>query len=390
MNDKIAPKLSKRKQLFQLIGIFIKIGAINFGGPMATIAIMEQEFVRKRKWLSQEHFLDLMAATNLVPGPNACEMAAHIGFTRAKWVGLVLAEMFFILPAAVLSTILAIIYVKFGALPQVASLFYSINPIIVSLIIMAIWRLGKPTLNNFVQGIIFTLALLGTLAFHLNEVLVIFGGGVLAILLQFLPAESKKIYLLSLFFPIFPQGISLHTLTQNAQDNLAKIFLFFLKTGSLIFGSGMVLFAFIQTDIVDRYGWLTQKQLIDAIAVGQMTPGPVMSSAAFIGYLLAGWKGALVSTLGIFLPSFFIVAAIGPFIPRMRESKVLQAFLRGVNAAVLALMISICLTIFKNAITDVWTFLIMAVAFILLLRFKLDSIWLILAGVLLGLLRLLI
>ncbi len=380
------PTPPPKNRLLQLVGIFLKIGTINFGGPMALIAIMEEEFVRKRKWLTQEHFLDLVAATNLVPGPNACEMAAHIGYVRAGYAGLVVAEFSFLLPAVVLSSLLAVVYVQYGTLPQVDALFYGINPVILALILMATYRLGKNTLTNKVQVLIFSLAILASL-FDVNEVIIIFGAGFLAMLINQFPQIFNKGTHLLFFLPLFSSSASLKMASVASDNVLLKLFLFFLKTGSLIFGSGMVLFAFIQEDIVERFGWLTQQQLIDAIAVGQMTPGPVTSTSAFIGYLIAGWTGAIVSTLGIFLPSFIIVAAIGPLIPKMRTSKPLQAFLRGVNAAVIALMLTICLTIAQNAIVDIWTFLVMAAGILILFFLKWDSIWLVLGGAIIGLAR---
>lgn len=383
------PAQKKSALLWQLAGIFLKIGAITFGGPMALIAVMEQEFVRKRQWLTQDHFMDLVAATSLVPGPNACEMAGLIGFQRAKWSGLVVAELAFLIPSVVISSLLAVLYVRFGSLPQVSAIFYGINPVIVALILFATWRLGKHTLVSYVPVLIFGLALLA-LIMGTNEVLIIFGAGFLGMLLTGLPKlKGGTLGSISLM-PFLHLGLS-GRLTSAISDNvLFKLFLLFLKTGSLIFGSGLVLFAFIQSDIVDSLGWLTQQQLIDAIAVGQMTPGPVSSSAAFIGYLIAGWPGMVVATTGIFLPSFIIVSIIGPIIPKMRESLWLQVFLKGVNAAVLALMLSVGLTIAKSAIMDPWTLLILIASGLLLLLLKVDSFWLVLGGAVIGLLRFLL
>jgi len=333
--------------------------------------------------------MDLVAATSLVPGPNACEMAGLIGFQRAKWSGLVVAELAFLIPSVVISSLLAVLYVRFGSLPQVSAIFYGINPVIVALILFATWRLGKHTLVSYVPVLIFGLALLA-LIMGTNEVLIIFGAGFLGMLLTGLPKlKGGTLGSISLM-PFLHLGLS-GRLTSAISDNvLFKLFLLFLKTGSLIFGSGLVLFAFIQSDIVDSLGWLTQQQLIDAIAVGQMTPGPVSSSAAFIGYLIAGWPGMVVATTGIFLPSFIIVSIIGPIIPKMRESLWLQVFLKGVNAAVLALMLSVGLTIAKSAIMDPWTLLILIASGLLLLLLKVDSFWLVLGGAVIGLLRFLL
>jgi chromate transporter len=289
----------------------------------------------------------------------------------------------------VISSLMAILYVRFGSLPQVSAIFYGINPVIVALILFATWRLGKRTLVSYVPVVIFGMALLAVIL-GVSEVLIIFGAGFLGMLLNGLPKLKDGRFGLISIIPILHLG-SLSPLTSASSDNiLLKLFLLFLKTGSLIFGSGLVLFAFIQSDIVGRLGWLTQQQLIDAIAVGQMTPGPVSSSAAFIGYLIAGWPGMLVASIGIFLPSFIIVSIIGPIIPKMRESLCLQAFLKGVTAAVLALMLAVGLTIAKSAIVDPWTLLILIASGVLLLWLKVDSFWLVLGGAVIGLLRFLL
>ncbi len=377
------------KRLLQLAGIFFKIGAINFGGSMALVAIMEQEFVQKRKWLSQEHFLDFVAATNMVPGPNACELSAFIGHNRAGYAGLVVAEFCFFLPAVISSTILAAIYKSFGTLPQLGALFYGINPIILALILMATFSLGKSTLKNWSQLMIFAFALTASF-FNIDEVIIIFGAGFLATAIRHAPEFFSKGNHVLILFPLLSNFSLIKAQTADFDKILLKLFLFFLRTGALLFGSGMVLFAFIQEDIVDRLGWLTQQQLIDAIAVGQMTPGPVTSTSAFIGYQIAGYPGAILSALGNFLPSFFIAAVIIPLIPKMRTSKPLQTFLRGVNAAVIALMLGVALTIGKNAIVDIWTLLVALGAGLILIFLKWDSVWLVLGGGLIGLIHYLI
>ena len=380
-----SPPPNRARLVLQLIGLFLKIGAINFGGPMALIAIMEREFVQRRKWVSKEHFLDMVAATNMVPGPNACELAGLIGYERAGHLGLIAAEFSFFLPAVLLSSLLGVVYVRYGSLPQVDGLFYGINPVILALILFAIYRLGKNTLRSTTQLAIFALALL-TVILNLNQVLIIFGAGFLAMLIATYPWKLKSGSVL-LFLPLLSNNLSLKPAADLAENILLRLFLFFFKTGALIFGSGMVLFAYIQEDIVERFGWLTQKQLIDAIAVGQMTPGPVTSSSAFIGYLIAGWPGAGLAALGNFLPSFFIVMLIGPIIPRMRAYKPLQAFLRGINAAVIALMLSISWTVAQNAVSDPWTLLLTVASLLVLLLLKWDSLWLVLGGALIGLLH---
>ena len=375
--------------LLQLAGIFLKIGAITFGGPMALIAVMEQEFVQKRKWLTHEHFMEYVAATNLVPGPNACEMAGLVGFHRARYAGLVVAELAFLLPSLVPSLIMAIIYMRYGSLPQVSSIFYGINPVIVALILVAIWRLGKNTLISYTPVLIFGLSLLAVIL-SVNQTLIIFAAGFLGMMISGLPKLSGKQAGLLAFIPLVNFGSLFKDVSTDLGNTLLRLFLLFLKTGSLIFGTGLVLFAFIQEDIVEKLGWLSQQQLIDAIAVGQMTPGPVSSSAAFIGYVVAGWPGALLSSIGIFLPSFFITAIIAPIIPKLTRSSLLKAFLKGVNAAVLALMLSVALTIAKSSVVDIWTLLVLAAGLLCLILWKVDSFWLVLGGAAIGLVHFLL
>jgi chromate transporter len=374
------------KELLTITGLFLKLGAISFGGPAAHVALMEQEVVRKRGWLDREHFLDLLAATNLIPGPNATEMAIHIGYVRAGWQGLIAAGVAFILPAFLISLALSWIYVRFGTLPAGQALFYGINPVIMAIILVATYRMGKTALKGKTQILLGGLALAAAL-FGVNEVLILLVAGILGMLINAPPAWMQKKPPMAIIFPwatVFP---AIAGGQSWLDDRLVLLGLFFLKVGSLLFGSGMVLFAFIQRDVVDRYGWLSQQQLIDAIAVGQMTPGPVLSSATFIGFLVSGWAGAVVATIAVFLPSFIIVVLIGPIIPRLRKSPTAQAFLKGVNAAVVALILAVSLTLFRSAIVDGWTVIILVVGLVALLRLSVDSFWLVLGGAAIGLIR---
>ena len=372
-----------RHRLLEVIGLFLKLGAISFGGPAAHIALMEQEVVRKRNWLSREHFLDLLAATNLVPGPNATEMAVHIGFVHAGWPGLIAGGMAFIFPAFLISLALADIYVRFGTLPQGAALFYGINPAVIAVILTATYRLGRTALKDK-RAIALSAACLAAALLGVNEVIVLLAAGVAGILLYAPLRKSLPAWLIVVWGPL---TVSLPQATAWLDDRLLRLALFFLKVGALIFGSGMVLFAFIQRDMVTGYGWLTQQQLLDAIAVGQMTPGPVLSSATFIGFLVAGWPGAVVSTLAVFAPSFVIITLIGPWIPRLRQSPVIHAFLRGVNAGVVALILAVSVALFRSAIVDVWTVLILVVGLVTLLRFRVDTLWLVAGGAAAGLIH---
>jgi len=373
-----------RRRVLAVAGLFFKLGAISFGGPAAHIALMEQETVRKRGWLSREHFLDLLAATNLVPGPNATEMAIHIGFLQAGWPGLIAGGVAFIVPAFLISLAFAVLYVRLGSLPQVAALFYGINPAVMAIILAATYRLGRTALRDK-RTLSIGLVGLGAALAGVNEVVVLLAAGLAGILLYTQPWKSRWWPTAALV--VWSPLTALPGLSAVAwlDDRLLRLALFFLKVGALLFGSGMVLFAFIQRDVVSGFGWLTPQQLLDAIAVGQMTPGPVLSSATFIGYLVAGLPGAVVSTVAVFLPSFIIVALIGPWIPRLRQSPVAQAFLRGVNAAVVALILAVSVTLFRSAIVDVWTVLILLAGLLALLRFKMDTFWLVFGGATAGL-----
>jgi len=370
-----------RHRLLEIIGLFLKLGTISFGGPAAHIALMEQEAVRKRNWLSREHFLDLLAATNLVPGPNATEMAIHIGYIHAGWPGLIAGGVAFIVPTFLISLALAIVYVHFGMLPQGAALFYGINPAVVAIILTATYRLGRTALKEK-RAIALSVACLAAALMGINEVIVLLAAGVAGVLLYAPIRKSLPAWLIVAWGPL---TVSLPQAAAWLDDRLVRLALFFLKVGTLIFGSGMVLFVFIQRDMVTGYGWLTQQQLLDAIAVGQMTPGPVLSSATFIGYLVAGWPGAVVSTLAVFAPSFVIIALIGPWIPRLRQSPVIQAFLRGVNAGVVALILAVSVALFRSAIVDMWTVMILIVGLAALLRFRVDTLWLVAGGAAVGL-----
>lgn len=373
-----------RQRLLEVIALFLKLGTISFGGPAAHIALMEQETVHKRRWLSREHFLDLLAATNLVPGPNATEMAVHIGFLRAGWPGLFAAGLAFILPAFLISLGLAVVYVRYQALPQGDAVMYGISPVVAAVVITATYRLGRTAIRDW-RSAALAAAILVAAELHLaNEVLLLAAAGLVGSAIY---ARPRLPWLACLALSLVPFSAAELQVQAWLGGKALPLLLYFLKVGSLIFSSGMVLFAFIQRDVVSGYGWLTQRQLLDAIAVGQMTPGPVLSSATFIGYLVGGGAGAVAATVGVFAPSFLIIALIGPWIPRLRRSPVAQAFLRGVNAAVLALIIAIAFVLLRAALTDALAALILAAALVALLRFRADAIWLVASGAIIGLAR---
>ena len=348
--------------LKQLALLFLKLGTISFGGPAAHIAMMEDEVVRKKKWLSSETFLDLLGATNLIPGPNSTELAIHIGHKQAGWKGLLVAGICFILPAVIIVWIIAWAYVRFGSLPEIQSLLYGVKPVMIAIVAHALYRLGRTALKTKML-MVFCLAALVTNAFGMNELLVLFGTGFLAMLWR----QIKEGRMLSLnFLSALPFVIN------DASSRLSELFLIFLKIGSVLFGSGYVLLAFLQTDFVDHRQWLTSSQLIDAVTVGQFTPGPVFTAATFVGYLIAGHGGALLATIGIFLPAFFFVAISHPLIPRLRTSRLASSFLDGVNVASLALMAVVTVKLGKEALPDVPAIFMMLLSFFLLWRFRLN------------------
>jgi len=373
--------------LLELAGLFLKLGVTSFGGPAAHIAMMEQEVVRRRGWLLHEEFLDLLGATNLIPGPNSTEMAIHVGHRRAGWMGLMVAGLCFILPAALIVTVIAWAYVKFGKLPQAEGVLYGIKPVMVGVVIQALWGLGRAAIKTWPLAVVGLVA--GALNFAgANELIILFGiGGLVAVRTGVRLRENGTASCLSVFLTGLPNvpwlsaaGVS----GTAASFGLGALFLFFLKVGSVLFGSGYVLLAFLRADLVERWHWLTESQLLDAIAVGQMTPGPVFTTATFIGYVLGGPMAALVATVGIFLPAFFFVAVSRPLIPRLRASKVAGAFLDGVNVASLALMAVVTIHLAKAALTDWLTFLLAVSASFLLLRYRVNSAWLVLGGAVVG------
>jgi len=368
--------VNRNNELKVLARVFATLGVTAFGGPAAHIAMMQQEVVAKRKWMSEEHFLDLMGATNLIPGPNSTEMAMHIGQDRAGWRGLIVAGVCFIFPAVMITLFFAWLYKEYGQLPEVQPFIYGIKPAIISIILIAILPLAKKSLKNIQLGIIgatvLVLALVGV-----NEILLLFGAGLLAMALSWF-SNRKTI---NSFLPLGILQVSDVNLFSAANVSL---FLTFLKIGSILYGSGYVLFAFLDAELVEK-GLLTRQQLIDAIAVGQFTPGPVFSSVAFIGYQINGWQGAAVSTVGIFLPSFILVALLNPIVKMMRNSSLFSRFLDAVNIASVAIIISVCYVMAKESISDWRAVLIAVLCLILSFSFKkINSVWIVLLGSFLG------
>lgn len=369
-------------ELKEVIALFLRLGFTAFGGPAAHVSIMHDEVVKRRKWVSDQQFLDLLGATNLIPGPNSTEMAIHLGFLRAGWPGLIAGGFCFISPAVGIVLLLAWAYVKFGSLPQAGWLMYGVKPVVIAIIIQALWNLGHKALKDFPTGLA-AVAVLVLYFIGLNEVALLFAGGLAIMLVENFRRLRGR---LAGFFLLSAGGAAVIAGAVATPFSLPLLFLIFLKIGSVLYGSGYVLLAFLRADLVVRYGWLTDAQLLDAIAIGQVTPGPLFTTATFIGYELGGVPGALLATLGIFLPSFIFVAITNPFIPRMRSSPWLGALLDGVNAAALGLMAAVTWQIGLASLVDPLTIFIAVVALVLLLRFKINSTWLIAGGALVGVL----
>lgn len=339
--------------------VFLKLGLLGFGGPAAHISMMRSELVERRGWLSEKEFLDLLGATNLIPGPNSTELAIFIGHKLAGWRGLLISGICFILPAFLIVLTLAVLYQQYGSLPDTRAIFDGMRPVVVGVVLIALWKLGQTVHKT---GLV-SLVLLGLSAlliyFGANELVVIFGGG----------------FFLGLFKSKFMTKLSLS----------AELFLFFFKVGSVLFGSGYVLLGYLQKDLVEKSRILSESQLLDAITIGQVTPGPVFTTATFIGYVIDGTSGALVSTLGIFLPSFIFVAIVTPFLVRMRSSEFFSHFLDGVNAASLGLMLVVLLQLAKVSFLGSVTCLLGAGTIVILSLYqKLNSAYLIILGGIIG------
>ncbi|WP_306600904.1 chromate efflux transporter [Geothrix sp. 21YS21S-2] len=360
--------------LLEVAGFFLRLGFTAFGGPAAHIALMEQEAVGRREWLTRADFLDLLGAANLIPGPSSTQLAMSLGYRRAGWAGLALGGVCFILPASLLTLALAWGYVRFGRLPQAQGLLYGIKPVVLAIVFQALWNLGRTAFRTRLLAVLGGLALAAAFL-GLHPLVVLLGAGLAAAVRVMKPGTAIA------WLPMAAGGAL-------PAVGLGSLFLFFLKLGSVLFGSGYVLLAFLKADLVDRYRWLTQAQLLDAVAVGQVTPGPVFTTATFIGYVLRGWPGALAATVGIFLPSFFFVAALGLLVPRLRKSAGMAAFLDGINVGALALMASVTWALSRAAVVDPWTAALGAASGFLLIRFKVNPTWLVLGGGGVGLLLL--
>ncbi len=395
-------------RLGELASLFVKLGTISFGGPAAHVALIQDEVVRKRKWLTQQQFLDMLGAANLIPGPTSTEIAINIGFFRAGWAGLCVAGASFILPAALITGAFAWAYVRFGSLPQAGSVLAGIKSAVIAVIAIAIWRLGKSAVRD--AG----LAALGVLAFAaffigLNPIAILFGGGLIGMLVR--RAGSLRAAAATLVSNVFPlrvltsstwknlriaplrstsliAAVSFAAGTTAARPTVGKIALFFLKVGAVLYGGGYVLLAFLEQGLVQQHAWLTRQQLLDAVAIGQFTPGPVLSTATFIGYILGGAPGAAVATIGIFLPSFFYIALLAPVLFRLRKSPWIAAFLDSVNVCAVALMAGVTFQLGSDALRGWMSWVVALASLAILLRWKVSPAWVVLGGGIVGLLAL--
>jgi len=366
----------KPVSLAEIALLFLKLGTIAFGGPAAHIAMMEDEFVRRRRWLSRQEFLDRLGAANLIPGPSSTELAIHIGFNKRGWPGLLVAGCCFIVPAGVLVALIAAAYVRYGSLPKVEHILYAVKPVVIAVVAQAFWNLGRSAVKSAWLAAIGVVCVVAYFL-HARELVLLAAAGIAAATPLLIRTRAKAAMLL-----LAPMAAAASP--EVIPFRLLRLFLTFLKISSVLFGSGYVLLAFLRSDFVEHLHWLTEKQLLDAVAVGQVTPGPVFTTATFIGYIVGGTRGAVVATVAVFLPAFILVAASGPLIPRIRRSAIAGAFLDGVIVGSLALMGVVAWQLGRAAIIDVTTVAIALVSAILLFRFRVNSAWLVLGAAVVG------
>ncbi len=380
MMASVAPRPGSAREVG---GLFLRLGTIAFGGPAAHVALMREELVRRREWVSDQRFADLMGATNLVPGPNSTELAIHLGHERAGWRGLLLAGAAFILPAALMVTGLAWAYVEYGGTPAVDGLLYGVVPVVVGIIAWALAGLGRTVLASpwlvVLAGAALAAYLLGA-----NELVVLAAGAVVAVLAHGLRSAADRQHAL-----VLPLLAGTPVFTDPTGSQLAQLFLTMLKIGAVLYGSGYVILAFLEGDFVDRLGWVSHQQVLDAASVGQVTPGPVFTTATFLGYVVAGLPGAVLATVAIFLPSFVFVALLTRLATWLRSRAWTSALLDGVNATALALMAGVSLELGRSALVDPLTMGLAVATVVLLWRTRLNSAWFIAAGALVGVVRLL-
>ena len=372
--------MTEQNKLIEIVKVFFKLGLIAFGGPAAHIAMMEKEIVTKRQWMDRQHFLDLVGATNLIPGPNSTEMTMHCGHERAGWKGLFLAGISFIIPAVVLTGLLAWLYVEYGKVPAIEPFLYGIKPAVIAIILGAILTLGKKALKSWQLGLIGSLVVISSLL-GVNEITSILGAGFVGLIWFGLVKNSGKSELKS-FIPL----IFLNTGFATTQIiSTTKLFLVFLKIGAVLFGSGYVLIAYLEGELVESLGWLTNQELLDAIAIGQFTPGPVLSTATFIGYQIDGISGAIAATVGIFLPSFLFVLILNPIVPKLRKSPLAAGFLDAVNIGAVGIMVAVTFALCQNVLVDWKAWTIIAISTVITFAFKkVSAVWIVVGASFVG------
>lgn len=368
----------------EVAALFLRLGLTAFGGPAAHLGLMEREFVERRSWLSRERFLDLVGACNLLPGPSSTQVAMALGYSRRGWPGLAAAGVCFILPSALATLALAWAYVRYGSLPQAAGLLYGAKPVMVAIIAQAIWRLGRTALRGVAPALAGMACFAAVLA-GAPPIAVLLACGALTLTVKWAQTRKNSAPRLAAI-PFGPLAGAGAAGASAAPAGLLPILLVFLKLGVVVWGSGYVLLAFFKSDLVDRLHWVTNAQLLDGVTAGQITPGPVFASATFLGYLIHGWSGAAIATAAIFVPSFLMAGLVGALAGRLRNSKLAGAFLDGVNAAAVALMASVTLTLGRAALVDGWTWALALVSLVLLVRFRINATWLIVAGAAIGML----
>lgn len=349
-----------RANVAEVAALALRLGVTAFGGPAVHIAMLHDEVVTRRNWMSEEEFLDFLGATNLIPGPNSTEMVMHAGRARAGWTGFWIAGVAFILPAALIVLACAWAYVEYGRTPAVEWLLYGVKPVIIAVVLQALWGLMRTAVKTPFLGVVAAVAL-ALYLMGVHELAILFGAAVI----------------------VLASGLRSRNVLHAVE---LQLFLLFLKIGSVLYGSGYVLLAFLRRDFVDRLGWITDAQLLDAVAVGQFTPGPLFTTATFIGYVVAGFPGAVLATIGIFLPAFFFVAVTTPFVARMRKSPSLSSMLDGLNVVSVAVMAGVTWQLARTTIVDAFTAAMAVIAVVVLWRWKINSAWLVLAAALIALL----
>ncbi len=379
----------KQRRIKALAAVFFRLGVVAFGGPAAHVAMMDDEVVKRRRWMSRENLLDLIGVTNLLPGPNSTELAIHIGYERAGWLGLFVAGSCFILPAMALVWLLAAVYVRYQTVPQVGWLLYGVKPVIIAVVLRALFKLGEKAMKDRPTIAVGVVAIAAYFT-GINEILILLLSGLIVMAIKVWPHRDNTVgaFLLplsgSFSQPLAQIDSVAIAATSAASVGWVSVFLFFLKVGSVLYGSGYVLLAFLQRDLVEQHQWITSQQLLDAVAIGQITPGPVLTTATFVGYLVAGNGGAIAGTVGIFLPAFLLVGIVNPWVPKLRRSPLASAFLDGVNAASLGLMAGVTYILARAAVVDAPTLLIAIASAVAVFRYKLNAAWLVFIGAALG------